>query len=102
MVTLGVCLFAFSTMITWSYYGERRAEYVFGNGAVLPYKIVFVIFVVVGMLLPKFQVVYDLSDGLVGIMAFCNLPAVLLLSPTVLRAARGYFKRLDHGEFWHK
>jgi len=97
-ITLGVCLFAFSTMITWSYYGERGAEYLLGSFAVLPYKIVFVVFIVIGMMLDRFDVVYNFSDGLIGIMAFCNLPAVLLLSPTVLRAARGYFRRLDSGE----
>lgn len=98
MVTLGVCLFAFSTMITWSYYGERGAEYLLGRRVVLPYKIVFVCFVVIGMLLDRFDVVYDFSDGLAGVMALCNLPALLLLSPTVLRAARSYFRRLDSGE----
>lgn len=98
MITLAVCLFAFSTMLTWSYYGERGAEYLFGAGAVLPYKVLFVVFVVVGMLIGQFQTVYDLSDGLVGVMALCNLPTVLLLSPVVLRAARDYFGRLDRGE----
>jgi AGCS family alanine or glycine:cation symporter len=98
MLTLAVCLFAFSTMITWSYYGERGAEYVLGTGAVLPYRLLFVVFVVVGMLMDRFQVVYDLSDGLIGIMAICNLPAVLLLSPRLLRAAGDYFRRLDSGE----
>jgi AGCS family alanine or glycine:cation symporter len=98
MITLAVCLFAFSTMLTWSYYGERGAEYLFGAGAVLPYKVIFVIFIVIGMMIGRFQTVYDLSDGLVGVMALCNLPAVLLLSPTVLRAARNYFGRLDRGE----
>lgn len=98
IITLGVCLFAFSTMISWSYYGERGAEYLLGAWAVLPYKFVFVGFVVVGMLLPRFDVIYNLSDALCGLMVFCNLPAVLILSPVVLRAARHYFRRLDQGQ----
>lgn len=98
IVTLGVCLFAFSTMISWSYYGELGAEYLLGHWAILPYKIIFVIFVVVGMVLEQFVVVYNLSDGLCGLMVFCNLPAVLVLSPTVLRATRSYFRRLDSRE----
>ena len=98
IVTLGVCLFAFSTMISWSYYGEKGAEYLFGPVAILPYKFVFVIFVFLGMVLSKFETVYDLSDATTGLMVLCNLPAVLILTPAVLRAAKDYFKRLDRGD----
>lgn len=98
MVTIGVCLFGFSTMISWSYYGEKGAEYLFGPAAILPYKFLFVIFVFIGMALKKFQTVYDFSDGTTGLMVICNLPAVLILSPVVIRAARNYFRRLDAGE----
>jgi hypothetical protein len=93
MVTLGVCLFGFSTMLSWSYYR-----------AILPYKFTFVIFVFLGMVLPKFQTVYDFSDATTGLMVLCNLPAVLILSPVVLRAAREYFRKLDAGEFprWNR
>ena len=97
VVTLGVCLFGFSTMISWSYYGEKGAEYLLGPQAILPYKFVFVIFVFLGMVLEKFQWVYNFSDATVGLMVFWNLPAVLILSPVVLRAARDYFDRLDSG-----
>ena len=58
----------------------------------------FVIFVFLGMVLPKFQTVYDFSDATTGMMVLCNLPAVILLSPVVMRAARVYFRRLDAGE----
>jgi AGCS family alanine or glycine:cation symporter len=98
IITLGVCLFGFSTMISWSYYGEKGTEYLFGPQAILPYKFVFVIFVFLGMILEKFQWVYNFSDATVGLMVFWNLPAVLILSPAVLRAARAYFHRLDAGE----
>jgi AGCS family alanine or glycine:cation symporter len=98
VVTMAVCLFGFSTMISWSYYGEKGAEYLLGPVAILPYKFVFVIFVFLGMVLPKFQTVYDFSDATVGLMVLCNLPAVLILSPVVVRAARNYFRRLDGGE----
>jgi AGCS family alanine or glycine:cation symporter len=98
MVTLGVCLFAFSTMISWSYYGEKGAEYLLGPQAILPYKFIFVVFVFSGMMLPKFSAVYNFSDATTGLMVLCNLPAVLILSPHVLRAANSYFRRLDAGE----
>lgn len=101
MVTLAVCLFAFSTMISWSYYGEKGAEYLLGAQAILPYKFVFVIFVFLGMVLPEFKTVYDFSDATTGLMVLCNLPAVLILSPVVLRAARTYFHRLDTGQMPH-
>ncbi|MBU0718061.1 MAG: alanine:cation symporter family protein, partial [Planctomycetes bacterium] len=99
MVTFGVCLFGFSTMLSWSYYGEKGAEYLLGPRAILPYKFLFVIFVFLGMVLPKFQTVYNFSDATTGLMVLCNLPAVLILSPHVLRAAKRYFRRLDAGEF---
>ncbi len=98
MVTLAVCLFAFSTMISWSYYGEKGAEYLLGPRAILPYKFVFVIFVIFGMMMPKFQYVYNFSDATTGLMVLCNLPALLILSPHVLRAGRDYFRRLDGGQ----
>ena len=98
MVCVAVCLFGFSTMISWSYYGEKGAEYLLGPQAILPYKFIFVIFVFLGMVLPKFQTVYDFSDATTGLMVLWNLPAVLILSPVVLRAAKDYFHRLDTGQ----
>lgn len=98
IVTIGVCLFAFSTMISWSYYGEKGAEYLLGPRAILPYKFVFVIFVFLGMVLTRFDAVYNFSDATTGLMVLCNLPALLILSPTYLRAARSYFRRLDAGQ----
>jgi AGCS family alanine or glycine:cation symporter len=85
-------------MISWSYYGEKGAEYLLGARAILPYKFLFVIFVFLGMVLEKFQTVYDFSDATTGMMVLCNLPAVLILSPVVMRAAKNYFRRLDAGE----
>ncbi len=98
VVTIGVCLFGFSTMLSWSYYGEKGAEYLLGGRAVLPYKFVFVIFVFLGMVLPEFSTVYDFSDGTTGLMVLCNLPAVLILMPKLLAASREYFRKLDSGE----
>ena len=51
------------------------------------------------MVLEKFQTVYDFSDATTGMMVLCNLPAVLILSPVVIRATREYFRRLGAGEF---
>ncbi|MGE3182556.1 MAG: alanine/glycine:cation symporter family protein [Phycisphaerae bacterium] len=98
IVTLGVCLFAFSTMISWSYYGEKASEYLFGPASILFFKFVFVIVVFLGMVIEKFETVFNLSDATAGMMVLCNLPAVILLSPAVIRAARHYFRRLDSGD----
>ncbi|MBN1345706.1 MAG: alanine:cation symporter family protein [Phycisphaerae bacterium] len=98
VVLIGICCFAFSTMISWSYYGEKGAEFLFGPRAILPYKFLFVAMIVVGTLSERFAPIYDFSDAMFGMMVFCNLPAALVLMPRVLRAARDYFGRLDRGE----
>ena len=98
MVTLGVLLFAFSTMISWSYYGEKGAEFLFGPGFVLPFKFMFVTVIFLVCIVDRFLIVYHMSDALAGAMVFVNLPAVLLLLPRYLRATRDYFGRLDRGE----
>ncbi len=99
IISIGVCFFAFSTMISWSYYGEKGAEYLFGPSAILPYKFVFVVFVFLGMVLPEFKTVYNFSDATTGMMVLCNLPAILILMPKLLSASSSYFRRLDAGEF---
>ena len=99
MVTLGVILFAFSTMISWSYYGERGVEFVFGPSFVLPYKFCYLLVVFLSCCaVRKFSIVYDMSDALCGAMVLVNLPAALLLFPRYRRAAADYVGRLDRGE----
>jgi len=98
IIVVGVCLFAFSTMISWSYYGEKGTEFLLGPGAILPYKVLFVIAIFMGCMIQGFETVYHFSDSMVGLTVFCNLPACLLLLPTLVRAARHYFGRLDTGQ----
>ncbi len=97
VVMVGICCFAFSTMISWSYYGEKGAEFLLGPRAILPYKFLFVAMIVVGTLSERFKPVYDFSDAMFGLMVFCNLPAALVLMPRVLSATRDYFERLRSG-----
>jgi AGCS family alanine or glycine:cation symporter len=101
IILVGVCLFAFSTMISWSYYGEKGIEYLFGPGAILPYKVLFVIAIFMGCVIQHFETVYHFSDAMVGLTVFCNLPACLILLPTLVRAAGKYFNRLDTGKMPH-
>jgi len=92
IVIFGVLLFAISTAISWSYYGDRCANYLFGHGAVLPYKIVFVIMHFVGAMV-TLSVIWDLADVALSIVIWPNLIALLLLAPVVVAETRSYFER---------
>lgn len=90
IVTIGIILFAYSTILGWSYYGEKSIEYLFGIKAVLPYRIVFVCFVGVGAI-TKLSLVWNISDTLNGLMAIPNLIGLLLLTPVVVSETKKYF-----------
>jgi AGCS family alanine or glycine:cation symporter len=92
IVVLSVLLFAVSTAIAWSYYGDRCANYLFGHSAVLPYKFAFVSMHFVGSVL-SLSVAWTLGDVFLGIVILPNLLALLLLSPKVLELTKSYFKR---------
>ncbi|MGV0773231.1 alanine/glycine:cation symporter family protein [Mycobacterium syngnathidarum] len=91
IVTVGVMLFAFSTLLGWSYYGERCMEYLFGRKAVLPYRIVFIIVTYIGST-TALTTVWTFSDVMNGLMALPNLIGLLILSPLVYRETRAYFR----------
>jgi AGCS family alanine or glycine:cation symporter len=92
IVLLSVLLFAISTAISWSYYGDRCANYLFGEKAILPYKIVFVLMHFVGAIL-ALSVVWTLGDVFLGIVIIPNLIALVLLSGTVRNEMKSYFER---------
>ncbi len=92
IVLVSVLLFAISTAIAWSYYGDRCANYLFGARAVIPYKIVFVVVHFVGALLPL-SVIWDMGDVFLGIVIWPNLIALALLAPKVVEMTRSYFER---------
>ena len=97
VVAVSLSFFAFSTMLGWSYYGERNLEYFLGRRAVMPYRLLFVVVVAVSATV-QLQVVWLLSDIMNGLMAFPNLVGLLLLSGVVLRETRSYFRRERAGE----
>ena len=80
-------LFAFSTILGWSYYGEKSAEYLFGEGVIIPYRVAFVAVVMIGSML-KLDIVWTLADVMNGLMALPNLIGLLLLSGVVARESR--------------
>lgn len=92
IVTISLIFFAFSTLLGWSYYGERCMEYLFGRAVVLPYRIVFVVVSYIGAT-TTLNVVWLFSDVMNGLMALPNLIGLLILSPLVWRETRDYFQR---------
>jgi len=92
IVTIGLMLFAYSTILGWCYYGEKSMEYLFGKGSVKPYRIVFVLFVGVGAV-AKLGLVWNLSDTFNGLMAIPNLIGLLLLTPVIVKETKSYFER---------
>lgn len=93
VVTFCVFLFAVSTMISWSYYGDRCVTYLWGSRLVLPYRIIFTAFVFLGSIL-ALEVVWAYGDLALGLMAVPNLIAVILLLPKLLTATKEYFDRM--------
>lgn len=96
MVSLGLVLFAFSTIIAWSYYGEKGIEYILGRKSVLPYKWVYLVFLPVGATL-QLKLVWTLADITNGLMALPNLIALVALSGAVAAATKKYFRELRQG-----
>jgi len=92
IVTISLAMFAFSTMLGWSYYGEKSLEYLFGDRSNLPYRIVFIIAIFVGAL-RSLDFVWSISDVMNGLMALPNLVGLLLLSGVIARETREYFER---------
>jgi AGCS family alanine or glycine:cation symporter len=91
VVTLGLVMFAYSTILGWSYYGERNMERLFGRRAVMPFRIAFSLVVYVGCTV-QLGVVWNFSDVMNGLMALPNLVGLLILSGLVVRETRHYLK----------
>ncbi|MCH8938139.1 MAG: alanine:cation symporter family protein, partial [Gemmatimonadetes bacterium] len=92
IVLISVLLFGISTAISWSYYGDRCARYLFGPQAVLPYKVVYILMHVAGALVAA-NIAWDLGDIFLSIVILPNLLALLLLSGEVRKLMDGYFER---------
>lgn len=92
IVVFGVLLFGISTAISWSYYGDRCAYYLFGQGAILPYKALFVLAHFMGAAIPL-AVVWALGDVALAIVIWPNLIALIFLAPVVAEETRSYFER---------
>ncbi|MFH6674524.1 alanine/glycine:cation symporter family protein [Streptococcus suis] len=91
-LTISLVLFAFTTILGWSYYGERCIEFLFGTKSILPYRLLFVAMVALGGFL-KLDLIWTIADIVNGLMALPNLIALLALSPVIIKETRQYFAK---------
>lgn len=91
IVSISLAFFAYSTVLGWSYYGEKSTEYLFGEKAVVPYRILFCIMVFIGAVISKTELVWSFADTMNGLMAIPNLIGLLGLSGIVFTETQKYF-----------
>ena len=97
VLAVAVVLFAYSTMISWSYYGERAWEYLFGDGSTMLYRVIFVFFVFIGAV-TALDNVLGFSDMMILGMAFPNILGGIILSPQIKATLDEYWDRLKSGQ----
>ncbi|MFH1374492.1 MAG: alanine/glycine:cation symporter family protein [bacterium] len=97
MVVVGVMLFAFSTVVAWSYYGEKGIEYLGGTRAKFPYKCVYIVFTLLGARF-DLKTVWSYADTANGLMAVPNLIALVVLSGGVVAMTKKYMKEKAEGK----
>lgn len=96
ILVIGIAAFAYSTILGWSYYGERCVEYLFGRCGMIPYKLIFVFILLIGPVI-KLDLVWTMADIFNALMSIPNLIAVVVLSPVVVKETNYYLygNRLD-------
>lgn len=92
VVTTSLVLFAFSTLIGWSFYGETGIVYLFGVRAAMPYRLLWLVFIYLGAI-GSLHLVWDVADTLNGLMALPNLVSVLASIPILLKLKREFFSQ---------
>ena len=97
IVSVGLMLFAFSTIISWSYYGTRAVNYLFGEKYIRPYGYVYGLFVFLGSIW-GLELVWHFVDMVITLMTIPNLIALLLLAPVVMQETRKYFSMMNQLE----
>ena len=97
VVGISLSLFAFSTIIAWSYYGDRSVKFMFGEAAVLPYRLIYTVLIVVGAIVPL-NLVWNIADITNILMAIPNLLALILLSVLVNKLRKEYFEKHNGSE----
>lgn len=93
IITVGIIFFAFTTILGWSYYGERCAQYLFGTAIEKPFRIAWILMLPVGACVTGLDLLWAVADTLNGFMAIPNLIALLLLSGVVAKLTKEYFAK---------
>ncbi len=93
VVVCGLVVFAFTTILGWSYYGERCAEFLFGVKVIWPYRLMWLVAIPVGAM-GKLGVIWLIADVMNGLMAVPNLIALALLSPVIFKLTQDYIKTI--------
>lgn len=94
VVLIGLILFSYTTMLTWCFYGEKSWEYIFGHKIVLPYRLLFLVFLFVGAV-GGLELIWDVADTLNGLMAAPNLIALILLAGVLAKDKKEYVDKLS-------
>ena len=94
IIAISLVLFAYSTILGWSYYGERCAEYLIGSKVIKWYKILFVVLAFVGCVI-KLNTVWTIADILNGLMILPNVIGVFLLSGVLVKDLKRYGNNID-------
>lgn len=97
ILTLCIILFGFTTMLGWSYYGERCAEFLVGPKVIVPFRVLWVLGIFLGTQM-SLELVWKMSDVLNGMMAIPNLIALVFLAPVVFRLSKEYFAEEEQAE----
>jgi len=97
ILTLCIILFGFTTMLGWSYYGERCAEFLLGPKVIVPFRVLWVAGIFLGTQM-SLELVWKMSDVLNGMMAIPNLIALVFLAPVVFRLSKEYFAEEEQAE----
>jgi AGCS family alanine or glycine:cation symporter len=92
VVTLGLVVFAFTTLVGWSFYGEKSVYYLFGHRAIIPFRLLWVIVIPLGSMM-DLKFIWLLADTLNALMAVPNLIAIALLSPVIFMLTKEYFRK---------
>ncbi|MEE8587935.1 MAG: sodium:alanine symporter family protein [Sulfurimonadaceae bacterium] len=92
VVTLGLIVFAFTTLVGWSFYGEKSVYYIFGQKAIIPFRILWVLVIPFGSMM-DLKFIWLLADTLNALMAIPNLIAIALLSPVIFMLTKEYFAK---------
>ncbi len=95
VIIVAIAFFAYTTMLTWNFYGEKSWEYLFGRAVVVPYRLIFLLFVFLGSV-GALELVWDVADTFNGLMAAPNLVALVLLGGVMAREKLDYFNKLKN------